>query len=104
MASRLPGPLSLMSIGSHVDQGTASLQRSSTPGHVSGRGLTHYSIAGPVLVGKSAREPGKNKDGSQYEDMFFADSPPQSRELLGDPLFILSDAKLEELGRDLMNS
>lgn len=97
-------PLSLMNVGTALDAGTINRQRTTPPGPTSGNGNRNYSFVGPILVGKPPRDPGKNEDGSAYEDMFYADAPAQSISIQSDPVFKLSDAKLEELGRDLMNS
>lgn len=99
-----PGPLGLMDIASTLDAGTIGRQRNSPSGPTSGNGNKHYFVQGPVLVGKPPRDPGKNEDGSTYEDMLAGDEPAQSASLKQDPVFLLSTEKLQELGRDLMNS
>ncbi len=104
MGARVPGPVSLQDEGTALDDGTLPRQRANAPGPTSGNGNAHYSVPGLLLVGKPPRDPGKNEDGSTYEDMLSDDAPPQSASIKSDLIFNAPDAKLEELGKALMNS
>lgn len=103
MGGAVPGPLGRNN-DPVIDEDTLNLQRTSAPGTLFGSDSEDCFVTGPILVGKPEREPGKNPDGSVYEDMLFADSPAQSAEIRSDPVFSLSTAELQGLGRDLMNS
>jgi hypothetical protein len=94
----------LMDIGNGIDEGTLARERNNAPGPMSGPGNSNYVIPGPILVGKPPREPGKNEDGSVYEDMLFADDPPQAASIKQDPVYKLKDSELEEMGLALMKS
>ena len=100
----MPGPADGLDAGAALDSGTIGRQRYSPPVPTDGGGVSRYHIPGPILVGKPPRDPGKKEDGTDHEDMLFADSPAQSASIKDDPVFKLSDDKLKELGNDLMTS
>src|SRR5262249_42456735 len=99
----VPGPLGRNN-NPLIDEGTLNLQRTSAPGPLIGSEPDHCIVPGPILVGKPPRDPGKNEDGSVYEDMLSGDSPEKSKDIREDPVFKLSDTELQGLGRDLMTS
>src|SRR5262249_53598642 len=103
MGGEVPGPLGRNN-DPLIDAVTLNLQRTSAPGSLFGSDPVDCVVPGPILVGKPPRDPGKLENGSIYEDMLFADSPEKSKSIRTDPVFKLSDAELQGLGRDLMNS
>lgn len=104
MGTRLPGPLGYMSNKICIDNGTNCNQRSSLPGPTGTSTRIDRFFPGPILIGKPPREPGKNEDGTVYEDMLYGDAPVMSAPIRRDPVFQLTDEKLKEMGRDLMIS
>lgn len=56
------------------------------------------------LIGKAKRDAGYNFDGTQAEDMFYADQPPQSASIKNDPVFLKNDATLAAYMNQLMES
>lgn len=103
---KLPGPTGGPGNNTAIDSGTLCRQASLPPAVLGGAVSTRHSIVnkGPVLAGKTKRDPGYNFDGTPAEDMMFADRPRKSASIRTDPVFSKPDATLNAYMQQLMKS